>query len=87
MLDYDTQKAIHAGIVALYPRVAAAKCYFRKPARDTTQKPAAGSPLALVYRDQTICALVNKLVTTQRAIFTLCESSLGMMPMRCQEWP
>ena len=77
MLDYNTQQSIHTDIVALYPRVAGATCYFRKPAPDTTQKPAPGSPRAFVYRDQTICALVNKLVTTQHAIFTLCELSLG----------
>ena len=77
MLDYDTQKSIHADIVALYPRVAGAKCYFREPALDTAQEPAPGSPRALVYRDETICALVNKLVTTQHAILTLCELSLG----------
>ena len=77
MLEYDTQKSIHVDIGALYPRVAAAKCYFRWPAPDTTQQRVPGSPRAVVYRDETICALVNKLVTTQHAVFTLCELSLG----------
>ena len=77
MLDYDTQKSIHEDIVALYPLVAGAKCYFRKPFPDRTQTPTAGSPRALVDRDRTICAVSNKLVTTQQAIFALCELRLG----------
>ena len=81
MLDYDQQKSIHEEIVSLYPRIAEAKCYFRAPSFDTTQQTAGGtvggSRRAFVDRDRAICAIVNKLVTTQRAIFLLCESDMG----------
>ena len=81
MLDYDQQKSVHEEIVSLYPRIAEAKCYFRTPSFDTTQQAAGGTVgglrRAFVDRDRAICAIVNKLVTTQCAIFLLCESNMG----------
>ena len=81
MLDYDQQKSIHEEIVSLYPRIAEAKCYFRAPSLDTTQQTTGGTVggrrRAFVDRDRAICGVVNKLVTTQRAIFLLCESDMG----------
>ena len=77
MLDYYSQKSLYEEIVSLYPRIAEVKCYFRAPSVDTTQQPPYGSHRAVVDRDRAICAIVNKVVTTQRAIFLLCESDMG----------
>ena len=89
MLDYDQQKSIHEEIVSLYPRIAEAKCYFRAPSFDTTQADCRRYrrrvARAFVDRDRAICAIVNKLVTTQRAVFLLCESTWATTLMHFRE--
>ena len=75
--DYDQQKTIHGEIASLYPRIVEAQCHFRAPATDTSQAPSHSSKRAVIDRDRAICAIANKLVTTQHAILVLCESQLG----------
>lgn len=77
MHDYDVQRSIHDEIAVLYPAVEMAKCYFRSPAPDTSQSGTLTSPRTAVDRDRAICAIMNKLVTTQQAILTLCDARLG----------
>ena len=72
--EFHKEEGIHDKIVKLYPKIATARCYYRKP--DTPSvRPAVDT--YNVDRDRVICALINKLVTTKEAILVLCKSRLG----------
>lgn len=70
MPQYPTEKAVHEELTAFYTWAERAKWYFRKP------KTSRHSAEYIIPRDEVICALVRKLVSTQEAIYRLCEAEL-----------
>ena len=70
MRQYKTEKAVYKELTAFYAWAEQAKWYFRKP------KTSRHNAEYRIPRDEVICSLVRKLVSTQEAIYKLCEAEL-----------
>ena len=70
MRQYKTEKAVYDELTAFYTWAEQAKWYFRKP------KTSRHNAEYRIPRDEVICSLVRKLVSTQDAIYKLCEAEL-----------
>jgi len=68
----------HRRILALYPRIAERRIYFRRQDKSSRQsRHKASERIIGVERDRMICALLNKAANTKRAIVTLCDTDLS----------
>ena len=68
--QYTTEKAVHKELNSFYVWAETAKWYFRK------SKTSRHDGRYQIPRDEVICSLVRKLVSTQEAIYKLCEAGL-----------
>src|SRR5262249_15128925 len=71
-------RTIHEKILAVYPKFAEKKVFFRRPDRASRQqllKP--GSRALAVDRDRMVCALLNRMANTKRSIAALCDAALS----------